>query len=619
MSESIAELLSVQEEQLRGLDRKLAREHRKIVRTALEIQEEALRAEPLGSWGRDSRQRVVGLLTHGMRELGNASAAMLQGGARRKSRIAHAHSVEWFTAMDKARLGAAKPLEWNTLVWRERVAGTVATSRLRTHRQSFQRYGASVVLEVERLVAANIVVGASPNEIRDRVARATRRVTKDREWMVDRIIRTEMSHAYNGTQMETLRAENEEDGPVLKKLRNVYDVATAQDTYVIGEQSKPLGEPFFDAYHGREFMQPPNRPNDRATVVGWRPSWGSDALVERGRQRVEPEAPPPAPEGLEALFAAAKQSQLDTLAQVQVVGEGPAARMASIAVQQQQQAVARDLAALRTKPAPKPRPKRKPRPKASDKATAALHSEIADMRLDREKLLEATGDRLGAEAKVELEQLAKRQQAVAPKGTVRPGGQLVTDSTDSQKQRDAWIEAMTPEERQAVYDWSTEQWYREMRMVDSGRGAAGSIRTITGGHVKDAENVLESERKLTAFREALSKAPRYEGEMYRGLRELPSGSALRKALDTKGAVVELEAVSSWSTDQWAARSFSEDDDGGYLVVVQTKRGAVISDPRAVVVAGESEVMLDKGARFRVKSTKKRPGDMARRLVVLEEI
>ena len=49
------------------------------------------------------------------------------------------------------------------------------------------------------------------------------------------------------------------------------------------------------------------------------------------------------------------------------------------------------------------------------------------------------------------------------------------------------------------------------------------------------------------------------------------------------------------------------------------RGALVSDERVSYTAREVEVMLDRGSRFRVVSTKRREGDDHRRLVILEEI
>jgi SPP1 gp7 family putative phage head morphogenesis protein len=262
-----------------------------------------------------------------------------------------------------------------------------------------------------------------------------------------------------------------------------------------------------------------------------------------------------------------------------------------------------------------PTRKRKPAKAApgGGEATAGLRQEVQQWETQREDVLAKVVERLGPEAAAELRTLAERQRAVT-KGRrgVTPTGDLVTDPQDSQRQRDRWIAGLSDEHRQALKDWSSEQWFGLMRSVDSGRGAEV-------WNDADARWTQEAERRMTSMREALATAPRYEGELTRGVRDLPKGSALRKALETQGAVVELEAVSSWSSDERSARSFATDDRGSYLLKVVTKRGAVVGDQRVSYTAHEAEVMLDRGARFRVVSVGKRPGDSQRKLVILEEL
>ena len=112
------------------------------------------------------------------------------------------------------------------------------------------------------------------------------------------------------------------------------------------------------------------------------------------------------------------------------------------------------------------------------------------------------------------------------------------------------------------------------------------------------------------------KAVNVEIQVVLGRAALPMAQLLRMG---RGAVIELDAVSSWSADEWEARGFAADGEGSYLLRVVTKRGAVISDERAVLLAAESEIMIDKGAKFRVLTSTLRKGDEHRKLVILEEI
>lgn len=258
------------------------------------------------------------------------------------------------------------------------------------------------------------------------------------------------------------------------------------------------------------------------------------------------------------------------------------------------------------------------RPKAGGaQATKALRNEVDAWEQQRREALAGVAEQRGPEARSELAELSKRQARVlGNRRGVTPSGGRVKDPTAAKPELDRWIKGLTDEQRDALRDWSTEEWFGRMRAVDSGRGLD---EWKPADDAADARILLEAERRMTAAREALARAPRYEGEMTRGLRDLPKGSALRKALETKGAVVEMESVSSWSPDEYEARAFASDDDGAFLVRVVTKRGAVVGDPRVSYTAREGEILLDRGARFRVVSTKRRPGDDHRRLVILEEL
>lgn len=98
------------------------------------------------------------------------------------------------------------------------------------------------------------------------------------EWKLSRIVRTELHGIYNQSKMngfETIR-----DGYVpdlMKTLYNPMDSRTAEDSIYV-ESLKlivPINEPFRYKWKGKEyvFMTPPARPNDRAILIPYRPSF----------------------------------------------------------------------------------------------------------------------------------------------------------------------------------------------------------------------------------------------------------------------------------------------------------------------------------------------------------
>lgn len=720
----IDDMLAAQRAAIHKMQGRLGARQRRIVGEAMAGLAGEIKQLRPGSWSYTVKSAVMQVVSRAFVDLSGKQTKALGDSAFDVTKMSAGLTGRWLNELDKRyRSGEVKPLRFDTLPWWTRKSEDVNRARLRMYGPSFRRYGAKSVAAIEDEIARVVLLGEPWEKARAKVWASTRKVVDDNQWMVDRIIRTEVSAVHNGIALEALREEDDDPkDPMFKVLIATFDKKTGQDSIFVHGQRRRLDEEFVDD-SGRRYMAPPNRPQDREVVTGWRSSYGTyeaaktpkRAIKTRKRAKVRPpQVTTPQIQGIEALRAArtadinaARRSLVppgaitgtpEQIAASIDLNNSVRLRIHQLQVERKQmtesidrlrreagsravrarQVAARQLAeaakvapksappvpraepkpatpkrsaapkATLPKPtAPKPKAEPKSKPKAAKKQAAPAPKKAAKkqaMKMSKEEaseglkkelerdlgqrkdLLDAIGEKLGPNAKAEIASLTERQaRAAKGKKYVTPGGRVVTDPTNSKAQRDAWIASLTEEERKAVYDWSSEQWFRTIRSVDSGRGADSSVRAMkaTGkleaSAINEAKIMLEAERKLAAFREALAKAPRFEGQVSRGLRDMPKDSALRMALDTPGAVIELDAVSSWSADEWEARGFAADGEGSYLLRVVTKRGAVISDERAVVLAAESEIMIDKGARFRVVTSTLRKGDEHRKLVILEEI
>jgi hypothetical protein len=173
--------------------------------------------------------------------------------------------------------GAPRALAWESLdFWASRW-GAYDTTRLRVYRTSFRRYGAATVSDIEVAVGQRVLLGRSWAEARAEVMQIAADKIQGRQWMADRILRTETAAAYNSTTMQALFEEDEPEDPMQKVLVAFWDQRTAADSKLLHGQIRRLDEMFFDPTRGREFRAPPNRPNDREMPVGWRESWGDAA------------------------------------------------------------------------------------------------------------------------------------------------------------------------------------------------------------------------------------------------------------------------------------------------------------------------------------------------------
>lgn len=86
-------------------------------------------------------------------------------------------------------------------------------------------------------------------------------------WRAERIVRTEQSAAFHRQWLDEAKQDlGDEEDEWRKELVATFDPRTGQDSKFVDGQKQKLGDPFRDN-EGRVYQQPPNRPNDRETVI----------------------------------------------------------------------------------------------------------------------------------------------------------------------------------------------------------------------------------------------------------------------------------------------------------------------------------------------------------------
>lgn len=98
---------------------------------------------------------------------------------------------------------------------------------------------------------------------------------RHRYW-AERIVRTESMKSYNSARMEGLREQKRQWPDLQKKIIAILDDRTAPDSIAVNGQIRNLDDEFVDGA-GRRYQFPPARPNDRETVIPWRPRWTEPA------------------------------------------------------------------------------------------------------------------------------------------------------------------------------------------------------------------------------------------------------------------------------------------------------------------------------------------------------
>jgi hypothetical protein len=172
-------------------------------------------------------------------------------------------------------------------------------SLLRMHTESMAAYGGRVVEKMEERLALSVATGEATSEAVEAVASIA-----DLEWwQAERIVRTETAWAYNASASDGL-TEVARQIPDLMQRWNEHvddntfaelDARVGVDSVAMHGQVAPPGGKFTMPHDtrvswkfwGREWQWPPNRPNDRAVLGPWRPSWTDiPAWVLRGGKRV---------------------------------------------------------------------------------------------------------------------------------------------------------------------------------------------------------------------------------------------------------------------------------------------------------------------------------------------
>jgi len=273
----------------------LRRRSTRLVRESMvELRDRYARAR-LDSWGAASNLAAATIAADAVARLQARQAHDLGAALPTVARVSRDRQVSLLRALDERYAGSVRPLRFDTLAWLE--DQSTSQIRLRQFPRSFARYGAAATAEIEDALAKLALTGRPWTEARGKVWATVRGIVGDRQWMVDRILRTETSAIYNGTALAAIEAEDTPDSPMLKRLVSIFDKVTGLDSYAQHGQLRRVREPFQDP-NGRLYQAPPNRPHDRAIVVPHRSDWGE--RVEhlggpRGDLAEETSAPEPLP------------------------------------------------------------------------------------------------------------------------------------------------------------------------------------------------------------------------------------------------------------------------------------------------------------------------------------
>lgn len=165
-----------------------------------------------------------------------------------------------------------------------------------------RRYGVETVGVFEEKLQQGLLQKKSWIDMRNDLISESPFLQAEPVYWAERIVRTELMGAYNRAGYEAGKVVSEELTDMLKILAATFDDRTAADSYAVHGQIRKPSEAFSDWFHN--YLNPPNRPNDRETIVWHRMRWElpsylepkSDAEVAtRWRKEGRKGSPPPRP------------------------------------------------------------------------------------------------------------------------------------------------------------------------------------------------------------------------------------------------------------------------------------------------------------------------------------
>lgn len=286
--EQAQRLLRIQRAQLDRLSASQMRQTLAILREARREIEERLALGAAGADATFTRERMRQTLAQLRvaiadleRRLGDEIRR--QGAESYKLAIAHFWRQMSTFGGNVGRFDAPRPADFGTPRYLD------DTLLLLQHDASIQAYGAGLVQRIQQrlvtLAAAQApwttmvrdiagIGGILDEDIRGGQFRETKLQSR-----AERIVRTELIRAYNaGHYAQLVEVDRgDPDGGWLKQLVATFDRRTGDDSVFVHGQVRKPEQPFRDN-RGREYMYPPNRPNDREVMIVTRREYIAEGL-----------------------------------------------------------------------------------------------------------------------------------------------------------------------------------------------------------------------------------------------------------------------------------------------------------------------------------------------------
>jgi len=211
----------------------------------------------------------------GLREFQRQFGSQLNHDGEAAAVLAQCHTVNAIKQFERRFTGTEPILRLEEAAVFRGVYRGVEPTLLDRYHKLVGNYPMETIVRVKNQLAVSMLGGQGVDQTVRQIA--SKGGVFDRErWRAERIVRTESSYAYGQTGQRCLGEVAKEVPQLMKRLVATQDDREGEDSKQLDGQTVPWDKPFVwmkKTKHGVErveYMAPPNRPNDRETVVPWR-------------------------------------------------------------------------------------------------------------------------------------------------------------------------------------------------------------------------------------------------------------------------------------------------------------------------------------------------------------
>ena len=263
----IREIIAEQEALVAGIDPKHAIQLQALARrVARDLEKQLRRVVPGGYTAAETRTKLAA-----MRALVDLIGTKFGLGVGRELRAVHrAGAGSWRSALIKQLQALAAegllPRDVAPALRTIEAANLLDPGLLSLRKKSARSYGTEAIKTMRASLAKGALGGETVIQTADRMASEMRDVFGADNWRAERIVRTEHSFALHRRQHLDMSESLGEADEWRKQLVAVWDSRTGDDSKFVDGQVRKINENFDDNI-GNSYMYPPNRPNDRETVI----------------------------------------------------------------------------------------------------------------------------------------------------------------------------------------------------------------------------------------------------------------------------------------------------------------------------------------------------------------